>query len=350
MTHRIALFALAAAPLAAAPAQALRFDFTELNGPLAPEVVQGFEAAGQLWSDLFSDDITVRLNIGFEQLPQDVLAQAGSPALAVPLANFQDILAADATNADDAQAAASVAALGGTLEFRTGGLGSTAFGTPRPGFVLDANGNTSNTTVNVNVANTRALGILAPDFPVSDGTITFSSDFDFDFDRSDGIDAGAFDFIGIAAHEIGHALGFTSGGDIADLSTPAAQDNVTSLTPLDLFRFSEDSLALDGSDGLDISTITDLDRLPFFSIDGGLSALAEFETGAANGTGFQSSHFLDEQGFGLLDPTITTGTINNISGLDTLAFDVIGFDLVPEPGSALALAGGLALLARRRRV
>ena len=45
---------------------------------------------------------------------------------------------------------------------------------------------------------------------------TFSSAFSFDFNPDDGVTAGQMDFIGVAIHEIGHALGFISGVDTYD--------------------------------------------------------------------------------------------------------------------------------------
>jgi hypothetical protein len=50
-----------------------------------------------------------------------------------------------------------------------------------------------------------------------------------------------------------------------------------------------------------------------------------------------------------MDPTLGYGELATITPLDLRAFDVIGYDLVPEPAalSLFALAG-VALLRRRR--
>ncbi|MBK7264236.1 MAG: hypothetical protein IPI03_21390 [Rubrivivax sp.] len=52
---------------------------------------------------------------------------------------------------------------------------------------------------------------------ICDAFVQFNSNYAFDHDRSNGIGSGQFDFVGIAAHEIGHALGFVSGVDVLGL-------------------------------------------------------------------------------------------------------------------------------------
>ncbi len=87
--------------------------------------------------------------------------------------------------------------------------------------------------------------------------MSFSNQYVWDFDRSDGITAGAIDFVGVAAHEIGHALGFRSGVDLADANarpaTPApgarGLNNIAWGTVHDLFRYG----TFDGQTVLDWS-------------------------------------------------------------------------------------------------
>jgi hypothetical protein len=89
----------------------------------------------------------------------------------------------------------------------------------------------------------------------------------------------------------------------------------------------------------------------YFSLDGGTTNLGNFSTGRIYGDEEQASHWKDNLGLGIMDPTAQpAGQINIPSTLDLVAFDVIGWNLVPEPSSALL--GSLSLLfvmTRRRR-
>src|SRR4029453_8954702 len=78
-------------------------------------------------------------------------------------------------------------------------------------------------TMAVARANLLALGVdpgqlivrpstYDPTTPI-DGTLTFNSGVNFDYNPSDGITPGATDFVAVAVHEIGHALGFISAVD-----------------------------------------------------------------------------------------------------------------------------------------
>ena len=187
-------------------------------------------------------------------------------------------------------------------------------------------------------ANAKALGLLSPINSASDATIRFSSNYTYDFDPSDGIDAGKFDFVALALHEIGHALGFFSGVDFLDsLSvtnvSSRTDDYFNVVSPLDFTRFSSASQ----SAGADLDWTADT-RSKYFSIDGGTTVYLgnAWSTGTNFGDGMQASHWKDNLSLGILDPSLAPGEAGVVRSLDLTALDVIGYNLrtsVPEPAT-----------------
>ena len=208
----------------------------------------------------------------------------------------------------------------------------------------------NNTTINLTTANAKALGLEPGTGTVGqcasscDASIVFSSAFAFDFDPSDGIQPGAYDFVGFASHEIGHSLGFISGVDILDLNSPPvsgpfAANQFTYVSALDLYRYSDLSAASGVND------FTADTRAKSFSVDGGATFLNAFATGRNFGDGQPAGHWKDSLGIGLMDPTGAQGESLGISARDIEAFDAIGWDAVPEPAESVLLGTGLAGLA-----
>jgi hypothetical protein len=196
-------------------------------------------------------------------------------------------------------------------------------------------------------ANARALGLTAARDNVSDASISFSNTFNWDFDGSNGIDANAFDFVGVATHEIGHALGFVSGVDLLDanLTDPRYPESAYRfIAPADLYRCSDASKAA----GADLDWSADK-RTKYFSLDHCTTELASFSTGVQHGDGRQASHWKDDLGLGIMDPTSNYGEHMQISANDIRMMDVIGWNVVPEPASALLMLAGVAGLAGARR-
>ena len=346
---------------------ALTFNLTEgagltalrtTNNALADDFRNGFEAAAAKWSAEFVDSIMLNITIDVDGSLRDSILGGADPNFVVhSYTDVRTAIIADQTSATDASVAANLP--GGTaIDIRTNDRSGAV--------VIDTDTTARNSFLRISRSNAKAIGLLSANDAAEDANITFNETFNFDFDQSDGITSGQFDFVGIAAHEIGHAMGFSSGVDLVDqlsLAGPNVETDINGLLPgigelddfalfttLDLLRYSNDSLA-EGSDVLDLA----FGGTPFTSIDGGLTSLAAMTTGQFNGnpaTKRQASHFASNAH--IFGPTFTTGSTRLISPTDIIAIDAIGFDLaaavaVPEPGFAIAWIAVSSVLVRRRR-
>ena len=169
---------------AALQSAGMTFSF-KTDGALPKAVVDGFAAAGALWSSLLSDTIDVAVEIGFEPLGRNVLGSASTVSYAGDYELIRDAMAADVTSQADAIAVNSLPEDGdiGYLVNHTAEVGGSDL------IYIDDDGSSNNRTVQVSAANAKALGFSFPEDHV-DASIAFSSTFRWDFDRSDGIDAG----------------------------------------------------------------------------------------------------------------------------------------------------------------
>ena len=342
----------------------MKFILNNLGGvEVGTDAFKGFTAAAKIFSDRFTDDITIRLDVRFAQLGPNILGSTGSTTNSIGYAGLKTLLAADAKSVFDNAAVASLQS-GASVAFVSNEDGlCVPFNNPLCSPIsatrrtLDNDNTFDNLNININTAQVKALGlnpIYAANNPNGrDGSVSFSNQYVWDFDRSDGITEGAIDFVGVAAHEIGHALGFRSGVDTADVNVGAAGlDGIAWGTVHDLFRYKN----FNGEQTLDWSVAGEA----CYSINAGQNCLALLSTGRTVGDGRQASHWKDDaltnNLIGLMDPTASgpngTRPFQAFTKFDLIAFDVMGYDAaVPEPATwAMMIAGfGFVGAASRRR-
>ncbi len=337
--------------------------------------IDAFNRAAATLEARIADPITVNINANLTNLgANNILGQAQNALVTTSYTTIRNLMAADsAAEPDDT----IVASLPTSAQFTADlpdpvALPASAMEPANQAtFVLD-------TDLAATTANIKALS-NAQLFGVPDATITFNTNFDFDFDNSDGVTAGHTDFETVALHELIHALGFTSVVDILDRRINTlfqdpdempADDEIDYPNPfpvtartLDLFRFN-DAGANGGDDPDDASdfstdkrwlrpggsTITD----EIITVAFGEAAMS---TGNFNGNASQAGHWLDDNGnplnnIGVMDPSLAQQTVIAPTEADFRALDLIGWDIqiiVPEPASAAMLVLGLGFAANRPR-
>ena len=307
----------------------------------------GFQQAADFWSSKYNDNIVINLEIRMAALDGLTLGSTSLGTVSGSYSSFRTAVLADATSPDDSLFASNLPT-GSSFSVYINRTSNSPNGPSSATPYVDNDGDANNTSVLLARANAKALGLIAANNSAVDARIQFNSGYNFDYDRTDGIASNAFDFVGIAIHEIGHAMGFFSGVDLLDTNAGLRDDQYEDVTSLDFTRFS----AASRTAGANIDWTAD-NRSKYFSVDGGTTVAVDnaWSLGRTFGDGRQASHWKDGLGRGIMDPTFAPGELGVVTNLDLRSFDVIGFNssAVPEPTSIAIFAGGLSMLAFARR-
>ncbi|NQT17610.1 MAG: choice-of-anchor D domain-containing protein, partial [Planctomycetes bacterium] len=304
-----------------------------------------FDEAAAILEDFFDDSVTIVVDAELASMGGSILGGTSSVAFADTYTTVRDLMVADRDVTDEA-IVASLPTSGGFSAMLPGG------------WIFDGN-------IRANRANLLALGVspglltAGPDSAYDPGVkrdmdITFNSDFTWDYDRSDGIGFGLYDFVGVAVHEMMHGLGFVSFVDVVDYNLYlGGGPYAVPVNPLDLFR-------LQPGDGASNFTSSARVLVPGSMVanqvtyDGGVHDFTAagysgltvgdipMATGAYYGDGGQASHFKDNEvlpsylSIGIMDPTIfSSGVQSEVQSPDIRALGLIGWDVADPPQTTI---------------
>ena len=155
-------------------------------------------------------------------------------------------------------------------------------------------------------AQAKALGLIAPNAPTTDGWIGFNANANYDFDtnQNDPVSPGTYDFFGIAIHELSQVLG-------RQITDGAGNQYM----PMDLDHFSS-------------AGVRDLNNWGgYFSVDNGATDFGNFNANA----GWGDPGDWINQAANVFDTTTYPGEPMPLTTSDLTVMQSLGWNLSAEP-------------------
>ncbi|UCG29425.1 MAG: zinc-dependent metalloprotease [candidate division WOR-3 bacterium] len=265
-----------------------------------PAALAALESVAVYIEQLYSDEVTVSINITFAPLGPGILGVAqsyiaGNPSWTTTLNSLINDMDAD----DSVQTWLPTTA---TIPVRYNYGSST---------ITDEN------RVYFRVAPYNAV---IGSYPSLAAQITFSTNFTFDYDPRDGVAGHCFQ--SVAAHEIGHVIGFGCGAsyltndmELLDIYRFQRSDGTGNYNPDTWYEFQTTARMVDQSPGSD---------------DANCDMIA-VEYQMSDGDPYQTSHFSQNNVDALMQPAISAGATfypNFFQAADRDMFDAIGWDYI----------------------
>ena len=275
-----------------------------ISGTLPAGATEALDAVALYIEGLFADPVTVTINVSMYDFGNpNIIGQTGSTYPSPP--SWSTVRTALVSGMDADDTIQNDLPTGSSIPVRYNANNSTITNENRCYFTL---GNYKAT-----------IGTVSG----TDAAMDFNSGFDFDYDPSNGVPGNRMCFRSVIVHEVGHALGFTSGADFRNNDMEA----------LDIFRFQN----TDGTGDWNPDTLAEFQTrartVDFNNLDDDANSdLISVEYRMSDGNPDQASHFRDQiPNIGIMDPTLSWGETfypNYYRASDLAMFDAIGWDYV----------------------
>jgi hypothetical protein len=270
------------------------FNCTSVPAP----AMAALESAAVYIEQLFDDNVTVTINISYDSLPPGVIGWAISYLAPTPSWSVTRASLVNDMDADD------------TIQ--------TWLPTTSTIPVRYTYGSTTITDENLVEFRVAPYNAVIGSYPGLAAEIQFSTEFNFDYDPSDGVSGMCF--LSVAVHEVGHVLGFGSnaasyGIEVMDIYRFQNTDGAGNYNPDTWYDFQNTARMVDLSPGTD-----DVN-----------SDMIAVEYRMSDGNPYQASHFSQGNVYALMQPAISTNQTyypNFYKVPDRDMFDAIGWDYI----------------------